>query len=631
MTSPTDIRCKPIPATFIDEVRTALTRRTYLRRKLPGWGRIHIDRPLPFLCVYRRPPRRADPGTRQLLLGEASYLLASGDAAAQAGIQHLVQTILASQVEAFGASLLLELWAGGEAPVGAPPAFRIVADRHHAPAALLETLESALLSIATDGHGARVEVDYRDQVAPPGLAPLLATDRAAGVQSLGLEVSPNYRDPLTGELFPLEMQALRHGLAHALKQAFYAFAHTATRQRPAHYHVLGRRIMTSAVRDSDRQLAAVGGRFDLLLHVSPVNAGEAWAAFRDSGFKTAPRLNYRPRPVDPALLKRQLYEIPIERIEDPTLALIFATRRDEMDRQIGLIADRNTPRFLRGSQQVYGEVDEGLLGLARRVLAQIPPPATNETDADWLDAKAFAARAEAELARYREQLPELPARVELRDDISGIMVSRGHFLIGRDARVPAGRVEAALAHEIGTHVLTYHNGRSQPLRLFDMGMADYEPLQEGLAVLAEFLVGQLDRGRLRQLAGRVLAVHGLCRGEDFIATFRGLVEDHGFSEYQAFTIALRVYRGGGFTKDAVYLRGLASLLEYLGGGGDLERLYLGKIALEHVPLVEELQWRRVVRPGPLRPRHLDSPQAQERLAWLRQGVSLERLVEACEQ
>ena len=53
---------------------------------------------------------------------------------------------------------------------------------------------------------------------------------------------------------------------------------------------------------------------------------------------------------------------------------------------------------------------------------------------------------------------------------------------------------------------------------------------------------------------------------------------HGFEKRTAFSIALRVYRGGGLTKDVVYLRGLCQVLEYLKSGGDLELLFVGKIA-----------------------------------------------------
>jgi hypothetical protein len=46
-----------------------------IRRNLPRWGRIHIDRQLPFLCVYRQPTRRRDDGTERLIMGQPAYLI----------------------------------------------------------------------------------------------------------------------------------------------------------------------------------------------------------------------------------------------------------------------------------------------------------------------------------------------------------------------------------------------------------------------------------------------------------------------------------------------------------------------------------------------------------------------------
>ena len=83
-----------------------------------------------------------------------------------------------------------------------------------------------------------------------------------------------------------------------------------------------------------------------------------------------------------------------------------------------------------------------------------------------------------------------------------------------------------------------------------------DALQEGLAVLAEYLVVGLSRPRLRLLAGRVVAVRYLLDGASFVDTFRELSLTHGFANPVAFTIAVRTFRSGGFTKDAVYLRGL---------------------------------------------------------------------------
>ena len=65
------------------------------------------------------------------------------------------------------------------------------------------------------------------------------------------------------------------------------------------------------------------------------------------------------------------------------------------------------------------------------------------------------------------------------------------------------RVGASLQHEVGTHLVTYYNGLEQPLRLLHVGLAGYDETQEGLAVLAEYLVGGLSRSRLRTLAERV--------------------------------------------------------------------------------------------------------------------------------
>lgn len=622
---------------FIEEVENDLEKGIPVRKKMKGWGRVHIDRQLPFLCIYRRPSDRSDVGTNRLLLGEAAYIIASGETESLPGLHRLIKVVADSQVANFGASLLLELWSSKirkntetKESQSYRPTIRIVVSQHNSPTILLERLESYLLQIKIVDQTPQVILEYRDQIAPADQESLFLSENNLGqdVYVIGLEIEPIYRDPDTDEIFPFELRELHHGLAYALKRSFYTFAHNYTTQRPAHYHELGRHAMTSAVWETDRQLAEISDSFDMLLHVTPVNVAQAWAEFQRCGFEETPEFNYRPRPVDPDLVKRQLYQIPIERIEDPTLAHIFSAKRDELARQVTMIGDRNSPRFLYGSQQVYGEVEDWLLQLAHELIEHISPiePAN---DNEYLDANSFAECSRKEIAHYKYVYPEFSARVEVREDVTGIMVSHGHFLIGDDARVPAARVSATLAHEIGTHVVTHYNGRSQPFHQLHAGMAGYEPLQEGMAVLSEYLVGQLDSTRLRLLAGRVLAVHKLSQGAEFAETFNELVSAHQFSKGVAFNITMRVYRGGGFTKDAVYLRGLAMLLDYIAKGGDFELLFLGKIALEYLPFIEELKWRKVLKAGPLKPRYLDDPEAMKRLQRLQQGQTLKQLVEEC--
>src|SRR5690606_8286712 len=125
------------------------------------------------------------------------------------------------------------------------------------------------------------------------------------------------------------------------------------------------------------------------------------------------------------------------------------------------------------------------------------------------DAYEFAKKARDEIALYRQQYPQMNAQVTIKPDVVGLMVSKGQLIIGETFTTPLNRMEALIHHEVGTHVLTWYNGKAQPLKLLSNGFADYDELQEGLAVLAEYLVGGLTKERMRLLAARVLAAHSL--------------------------------------------------------------------------------------------------------------------------
>lgn len=624
---------EPISAGFVASACQRLKEGKPLRRPLAPWGRVHVDRPLPFLVVYRRPVDRPDRGTDRLVVGEASYVLASGERRARAGLAALVEGIAGTLAESFGAFLIIEVWSApdGQATPEGPDwlaGFRIVRPHRSRIASTVEVLERALGTVKVKRELAGVEIVDRAVVRPPGLPPLIASERARelGCHVLGIEVRPAFRDSKTGETFPLVRRVLHRGLSRALKRGVYDFTRHRTSHRPPHYQALGRHAVVKAVWEVDRRLAEVSNGFDFLLQITPTNAEKAWREFRRRRFEKPPEFSSRPLKVDPALVKRKLFQIPIERIEDPTLAQLFRDQQIELDRKLTLLGDRGTRQFLYGSLQLYGGVDESLLELALEVLDRVPSRSRDESTRGAADARTFAARASEELEYYRRRHPAVRGQVEVRDDFVGLMVSRGNLLVGSQLRVPRSRVEALVAHEIGTHVVTYVNGRAQPFRQLYVGLPGYDELQEGMAVLAEYLVGGFSRPRLRLLAARVLAVHRMVQGADFVQVFRELDRTHDFAQRTAYTIAMRVFRGGGLTKDAAYLRGLVGLLAYLGDGGALDPLLVGKLGPQHVPIVEELQWRNVLVPAPLRPRYLDDPRVVKRLEELRRGASVLDLV-----
>ena len=614
---------------FINKVCADLTENRPIRLKFPLWGRIHIDRRLPFLCIYRRPAGRSDKGTKRLLLGQASYILIREEDADCAGFKALIKAIMTCLSADFGSSLLFEFWSEemGETEIQEEQSvqFNIKADKYQVPCVMLEELENALLAIPFKDRSIKVSLDYSAQCDPELMQPLLSHNELSEscCYWVGLSMNPIFRQE--EQQLPYMLRHLQHWLTQALQRSFYTFIHHYSKHRPAHFHELGQRSMTRTVWSTDRQLAEIKAQFDILFHVTPVNTDEAWVAFQDSGFTKPPVFNYRPRAIVPDLLKRQLYATPIEKVEDPTLAHIFRSQRDEIDRQLTMINDRNEKNFLYGSLQVFGGVEPWLLALAHRILTEIPVEQSSTEDA-YLSADEFAVRAKELVGNYRNEVPEFQNRVEIREDVPGILVSNGNLMIGRHSRFPEYGIEATLAHEVGTHMLTYFNGKVQPFHQFYTGMANYEPLQEGLAVLSEYLVGELKPSRVRTLAARVIAVHSLIEGGDFIETFRLLHANFSFSPYRAYNITMRAFRGGGFTKDAVYLKGLSHLLDYLGNGGDLDILYLGKIALEDIPFVEELKWRQVLKDRVLIPHYLKTEQSRIRLKTARQSTSVIDLI-----
>jgi uncharacterized protein (TIGR02421 family) len=318
----------------------------------------------------------------------------------------------------------------------------------------------------------------------------------------------------------------------------------------------------------------------------------------------------------------------VERIEDPTLAHLFRQHQDELDRKITMIADVGTPRFLLGSLQVYGRPSPTLLNVASHLLEYISPRAREDPERGQVDAKTFAEYAQEEIDDYRKAYPAFTAEVSVREDIfSGLRCSRGELLIGRQTKIPRSRIQALLQHEVGTHLLTYYNGLASPFRQLHLGLAGYDAMQEGLAVLSEYLVGGLSRPRIRLLAARVVAAARLVDGATFIETFRMLNDRFAFPQRVAYMITLRTFRGGGLTKDFLYLKGLIDILEYLRSGGKIETLLVGKFAAEHIPLIRELQHRQVIQSPPLKPRYLNDAKALQRLREVQNGRTVYDLIE----
>lgn len=590
------------------------------RYTLAGGGTLVLEPALPYLLVYREPPERSDPGTARLIAGEASWLAARRGDAEEA--REIARRIAHDGSVEHGAFLVIEVWASPD-----PDARRFVVRAPAKPAPETSArLVRALESVAALRPGLDVTMQASDERHPPGMPALFTVTESwqREVLLLGLEVPPVFRDPQSGTVYPRFLRQLRRALSQALRKSIYEFVRVQTSAEVTHHLGLGARSLPDVAWSIDRALCTIERSFDVLLLTAPVNEPEARTRFEADAYAREPQFSYRLLPVDPDLLKRQLFALQMEDIDDPAIADLYQDKRSELDTLLTMIGERGSDDFRFSSQRLYGTVSDALLDAARDLLATVPTARRRTLTA--VDARAFRDRAIAELDHYRTRYPSLATTAEIRPDVSGLMVSRGNLLIGQDLRLDPNRVTPLLHHEVGTHVLTYVNGSAQPLEQLSLGLAGYDELQEGLAVLAEYLAGGLDRTRMRLLAARVVAARSVEDGASFVDTFRLLCDEHGYTPNGAWHITLRVHQSGGFTRDFIYLRGLIELLALLRKDVQLESLYIGKIAQKHIPIIRELRYRRILRDPPLRPRVLEDSAAQERLDALRNGITLTEMI-----
>lgn len=603
---------------LLAEFAKALEAGEPIRRDFGRGERLHIDRPLPFLVVHVG--RRREPAALDVVTANSSYLLVRNLGMATAIIKLVAEAMTAR----FGAFILLDIGELARDLLASdadylPPFEMSVSASGNGP------IKQALLAFSAAAEQA--EAKYR---APQIARPKIADDPAAklarqlpDLASLTVRFAPIYRVPESDAVYPELLERLVANIVDAGLRAVAAFVDATGSLALSSHRALGRRAFVDAVTRADRAIDDVAQSFDFLLAVTPINALAARAEFAENGGERAPRFLYRPLTIDISRQKKALFSIALDHFEDPVLTTLYREKQQELDLQLSLLAARETPRYVEFGRALYGPVETSLLKAATDILAETKPGrGKRRGDGDDADVAFVERRARAMIKTYAGDYDGFSASVELRDDLpSGLMVSGGRLLISRNTTMARQRVEALLSHEVGVHLLTYFNGSAQGLRLFRSGLAGYEGVQEGLAVLAEYLVGGMTIARLRLIGARVVACADMLDGASFVDCYRRLVREFGFSDATAFNLALRVYRGGGLPKDAVYLRGLLEVLAHLRAGGSLDPFWMGKISATHFGVMQELNTRGLLKAPRLLPQFLSHPQADKRLKAAYAGIT----------
>ena len=408
--------------------------------------------------------------------------------------------------------------------------------------------------------------------------------------------------------------SLSEHLTDAFKKVVFTFTRIQTSNHFSHYLMHDDDKLDENVEEIDQELADISDKLSFLLNTTPVNHKAAWEEFESGNYKKEPQFTYRMIKFDPEEIKQRLFKLEMDDIQGTTANYILRQKRIQLEVELTLLQSREAVGAKYLGHYLYGAPDYKEIKTAKEILNKVKD--NTEDDEKKVDCHEFAKIAQSEIDYLKKAFKNDNITSEVRNDIVGIMVDKTQVFISERMSIKKSRVDALIQHEIGTHILTYCNGLRQPVKQLYAGFAGYNQLQEGLAVLSEYFVGGLSAARLRLIAARVIAADCLVKGKSFTQTYDLLVEEYGFSKELSFEITMRIYRGGGLIKDAIYLRGLILLLEYLQKGGDLELLYIGKFSLHYVPLISKFLKQGVLK-EPILPNHFKEKDFQNRIKALR--------------
>ncbi len=404
---------------------------------------------------------------------------------------------------------------------------------------------------------------------------------------LPTEVKKVFMNEQTGDLYPLVFAELKEGFKQAILSNALYFSKYYTEKDHAKKAVLLPTGIEPAVIALDKKLYQLCRGIETLFYINPKNLVGERKRFYSKNYNYTPAFTYRHLDINPFEFREKLYRLPVEDISDVSIQQLYRDVIDAYATKIDLIASVGTEKFLYNSLRYYGEPRDSDVETANFLLFAKEFETETEKTLDATAVKnAFIKTASEYGFHYKVELNDRIVASAMVDNI------RKSILIKRDIKLNQVELKALINHELGVHMVTTVNSELQKLKVFKLGLPNNTYTQEGLAILGEYLSGNLSLSRLKKLALRVLAIRMMLNNYDFAKTFKVLMNDYGLKDNDAFKLTTRVYRGGGFTKDFLYLKGLRDVLK-IYREKDINTLFIGKTSFKYLNVIDELIERQI--------------------------------------
>lgn len=406
---------------------------------------------------------------------------------------------------------------------------------------------------------------------------------------LATELQKFFCDEKTGTLYPLVFQSLQEQFKAAMIETISAFLQHCNKPHIANIRNILTNELEPQVTQIDSKLYKLVQDVDILSFVNPINLQAEKRKFFKAPGTYQPDFRYKPINIDPYLVKQQLFSLPVDIIQDVSIRNLYRRVIEAFADKVDQLATIGLDSFQYNCLRYYGEPNQGDLDNAKFILHAHEWQQDQEPQVDSQGLMTMVEQLADEL--------KLPYSISRSNRIiANAMVKGDKVIINQAAQTSVMDARALIQHEVGVHLVTSINAQSQPLKILQLGLPLYTMTQEGVAILSELLCGNMNITRLQTLALRVIAVHSMLREQNFCKTFALLTEQYRVDHERAFTITARAYRGGGFTKDYLYLKGFKQALHAWHNEDNFHNLLIGKTSLADLPVLSELIERGILNP-----------------------------------
>jgi len=409
------------------------------------------------------------------------------------------------------------------------------------------------------------------------------------------EVKKIFMDELSGDAYPLVLEELKAGFKSAISETAAFFVRRYGKKKKTQKADMLSSIISAEVLVLDKKLFSLCKSVETLNFINPINLTVQRNLFFKKHSYISPSFHYKQLDINPYKFREKLYKLPVEDVFDADIQQLYRHVIDNLASKIDLLTTIGTDDFVYNSLKYYGEPSPNDIANARFLL-HLP----NEQ----YDREVKTFNADEAVKYFQEQAKKwrLNCRVEKSAKIvAKAMVNneKALLLINKDVVFNQKELRAYAYHELGIHMLTTINAKQHPLKVFSLGLTGNTHTQEGLAIYSEYRSGSLTIGRLRTIALRVIAVQYMLEQGDFVKTYHTLMNEFDLEKNFAFTLTIRVYRGGGFTKDHLYLKGFRDVLN-LAKDNSIDNLLVGKIGFLDFDITNEIVERGMItKPLPL--------------------------------